>query len=335
MKTVSAYLRMSAAGGQFPIPTSEVAYNDNIVRIDRIFPLNGGKLQADGAWLQESWKIAPAWPQSLPGLAQQNNQIYMPVVGCDRNGVLNVLDNPTVQQTAADNLINLALNTRFDAPWDGVVLNLEGVPSSYKGKLSQFFYLLSYKIRLSGMGCAISVRGIAGDPGPDYDDAYSHDFRVLSQIADIVDVYCYTYWNPTNGSVINRSMAPYWWMQACIEYALGQGIPADRMSLGQGLFSKYYPNSSSNSSSDITYNQAVQLANDANVPIQWIERNGIGIARERFADLGAGHVWIHDGDTLRHGLDLVDKYGLMGMTHFTPGMGDDYHWQVIGDWKAV
>ena len=48
--------------------------------------------------------------------------------------------------------------------------------------------------------------------------------------------------------------------------------------------------------------------------------------RERWADLGAGHVWIHDGDTLSHRLALVDKYRLAGCNLFALGMGTPDIW---------
>lgn len=51
-------------------------------------------------------------------------------------------------------------------------------------------------------------------------------------------------------------------------------------------------------------------------------------------DIGKGHVWIHDGDIHRHSLDLVDEFSLIGSGVFALDMGDNYLWEVIGDWRA-
>jgi spore germination protein YaaH len=311
------------------VPTSEAAYLANLDKIDAAMPLNGGKLQADGTWLQEDWKIDPDWPQSLPGSARKAGHVYMPGVGNDRDGILTVLDDPHLQATAADNLAALATSGRFDSPWDGVYLDLEGIPSSYKEQLSDLLYLLSDRIKQAGLLAGVSIGGRTGDTGPDPDDTYTYDFSVVGEVADYVDLRCYGYWNPPP-----RSIGPYWWIEACIEYALHKGIAPGKTTLGLGNFSKYWPDSAQGASEEIPYHLAVQLVDGVDSMTEWIESNKHGLIRERFAAVGAGHVWIHDADTHRHGLNLVDQYHLLGTTLFTPGMGDDVHWQVIEAWRT-
>jgi hypothetical protein len=79
---------------------------------------------------------------------------------------------------------------------------------------------------------------------------------------------------------------------------------------------------------------AMELVSDAGATLEWIERNENGLIRERFAALGAGHVWVHDGSTHRYGLQLVDQYGLLGTSLFAPGMGDEAHWSVTAAWRS-
>jgi len=330
MKQVRASLRMCPVGGDYPAPTSEAAYLAHQNMLDSILPTNGGKLQADGTWLQEGWKLNPDWPQSLPGIARGAGQQYIPIVNNDRVGILTVLDSVELQDIAAAGLVLLARSGRFDSPWGGVLLDLEGIPSAYKDKLSDFLLILSYQLRAESIPVGISVRGIVNDPGPDYDNAYSYDFEVVAQAADFVDLRCYGYWNPTP-----RSIAPHWWVEACVQYALSQGIPAQRVYLGLGNFARYWPiTGNSGTWHNVTAEQAASLIRAANSFVQWIESNGNGLVREKYADVGEGHIWLHDGDTLRHGLDLIDEYGLGGLGLFIPGMGDESVWQAIAEWKA-
>jgi len=317
---------MAAIGGDYPAPTSEESYNANLDKLDMVYPNNGGDLQADGSWFQETWKINPDWPQSLPGIASGAGHTYMPVMTCDATGVLTVLDSPSLQQAAADGLIDLALNTRFDAPWDGVMLDLEQIPLAYQSKLSDFYRVLSEHVRGEGLELGIWTRGRTGDTGPDYENAYTNDYAVLAETADFVEMGCYGYWNP-----LPRSMAPDWWERAAIEYAIGKGILPHHLRLGCGLFSRYWVTEDTGTGQPVTYAKALELA--GGFSIDWIESNVNGTVREWYSDLGAGCLWIHDDDTLQNELTIADEYNLSGVGLFVPGMEDDGVWQVLADWR--
>ena len=77
----------------------------------------------------------------------------------------------------------------------------------------------------------------------------------------------------------------------------------------------------------------MDLLQQAGAEPEWVERNDHGLVREKRATVGAGHLWIHDGDTYRGGLDLIDKYRLRGNAIFAPGMGDPADWPIIAAWK--
>lgn len=331
MKQVLAWLRMVPVTGEYAVPTSEADYSAHVDLIDIAAPTHGGKLQADGTWLQETWKLNPAWSQVLPSQARNEGQKYIPTVSNDIAGILTVLDSPALQETAADGLVALATTGRFDSPWDGVAVDLEGIPSTYKTKLSTFYQLLSEHLRAANVPVLISVRGIASDPGPDYDSAYSQDFSVIAAAADFVDLRCYGYWNP-----LPRSTAPHWWIEACIQFALGQGVSADQIMLGLGNFARYFPDSEQPwTFYEVTHEKARALIQGAYSSSEWIEANGNGTVREWYSVVGSGHLWLHDGATLKYGLDLIDKYNLRGLSLFIPGMGNGSEWQAIGKWNMA
>lgn len=291
-------------------------------------------MQDDGTWLQEAWKLDPAWPQSLPGIAHANEQLYIPSMGNDTDGILIVLDSSALQQAAATNLVALATAGRFDSPWDGVHLDLEGIPSAYKNKLSDFLRVLSDAIRGAGLTCAISVRGKVSDPGPDYDSAYSYDFSILDEVADYVDLRLYGFWKPLDDPYQDKSVGPYWWLSDCIDYALSQGIPANKLFLAYGTFAMYYPDSAAIDSSSPTYAQALTLCNDNATYLGWVETGAYGRVREKKAILGAGHAWAHDADVARHAMGLITDNALGGLAYYIPGMEDDATWTAISDWRT-
>lgn len=329
MRKLIAWLRMMKLSGDYPVPMSDISYNNNIEHIDYALPTNGGRLQTDGSWLQEGWKFNHDFGQGLKEQAHANNQIYMPIVDNNRE-FLPLLLSPSLQVIAADNLVELATVGRFDSPWDGVMIDLEGIPSAYKKQLSDFLYLLDQRLHTAGLSVGVSVRGKVAESGDDYDNAYSYDFNVVGQVADLVDLRCYDYWEPTNGNVENRSTGPFWWVKDCIEYALSKGIPNERIYLGLTVYSNYHPEGTTNKR-NITYDNAIEIA--GNEPLNWIESNEIGIIREIKVDLPIGHIWMNDVNTLRHRLELVDDYDLVGSSIFVLGMEDERIWNLIGKWK--
>jgi hypothetical protein len=326
-KLVWGWLRMLNLSS---IPSSGAMYQAHIKDIDVAMPLNGGKLQVDGKWLQETPKLDEAWPRMLPRLARSAGQLYMPAMGNDPEGLAAVLDSVGLQDWAAEQLVTLA-QSRFDAPWDGVYLDLEGLEANYQTPMSGFLYRIAKAVKGAGLLLGVSVGGIYQDPiannSQQQQDMWG--LPVVAEVADFVDVRVYDYWSPQPYSI-----APYWWVQACIEYALSKGIRPETLSASLANFSRYWVSSSNNQTEDLTYEGAMQIIQQAGVTPQLVEQDQQGLVREKYAQIGGGHIWMHDAETYQFGLDLVDKYKLRGHAVFTPGMGDPKEWQAIGDWRA-
>jgi hypothetical protein len=323
-RTVWAWLRMFQVGNTFPIPTSEAAYRANLQHIDVAMPVNGGTLLGDGTWLQEPWKLNPQWPQDLPNMARETGHLYMPTVFNDREGVRVVMSDPELRLVAADNLVKLATEERFDAPWDGVLLDLEGIPYEFRRQMSEFLRVLADRLRTAGLRVGVSV---GGRTRAEIGDGY--ELAVVGEVADYVDLRCYGYREPPP-----LSISPYWWLEGCVRYALEEGIRPEQLLLGLGLFSKYWPDSSRRYPvAEITYESAMQLIEEAGATLGWVAHNAHGAVREHFAKIGAGEVWVHDKDTIRFGLDLADQYNLLGISPFAAGMGNAAMWEVIGRWR--
>jgi hypothetical protein len=323
---VWAWLRTFRTSGEYGIPSSEESYEAHRSLIHVAMPLNGGKLQADGSWLQEEWKIDNDWAQRLRGTVKRSGQLYLPGVFNDPEGIKVVLDNPTLMQRAAENLVRLAIE-RFDAPWDGVMLDLERIPFEYSEQLSAFLRVLTARIKGAGLLAGVSTRGRAADEGKDPPDSYTYDFSVVGEVADYVDLRCHNYWTPRP-----RSIGPLWWLEACIEYAEGKGIAADRICLGPGTFTKLWFDSDENYSEQITYDQAMDLLAKTGAKIEWVEDGPYGLVGEKFAQVGEGHFWMRDAETCARSLQVIDEHRLKGISLFAPGMEDPLQWTVVGEW---
>jgi spore germination protein YaaH len=325
-KQVFAWLRMLQVR---EVPTSEEHFTQYIDSIDVAMPLNGGVLMGDGDWLQEDYKISGPWQSNLGRQSARAGVVFMPGVGNDRDGILDVLDSPRRQEYAVERLLKLATDERVDAPWDGVYLDLEGAPYAYRSQMSGFLYRIARGVKGAGLLLGISVGGVTqqGTGTETEDDAV--DLGVAGELGDYVDLRCYDYIGPPP-----RSIAPHWWIEACIEYALKKGVRPEQMTLGLASFSQYWRDSNERSSEQMTYDMAIRLVREAGSQVEWVERDDRGLVREEFARVGRGHLWMTSERTYRNGLDFVDRYGLLGNTMFTPGMGNDTQWREIEEWRA-
>jgi len=323
MKKSTVFLRMTENTGTHPMDTSDESYELGKDSLDIVYPINGGKLKGDGTWLQEGWLINHDFPQNLRQMAIDNGQQYIPLVNSRSYMELNqVLESTALQEKAANNLAILA-TTRFDSPWDGVALNLEGTAVENEDAMSDFLYILDQRLHTAGLTIEVSLGGKVED-----DDTIftTLDFSVIGQIADIVELCVFSYSGP-----LPISIAPHWYIEKCIQYALANGIPNERIILCLGTYAKHWPNTFSNQFKSLTYQQAVEKA--AGHPSNWIERNQHGLVREIKAMLPDGFIWYHDADTHQHRLDLIDKYDLAGVGQFIAGCEDPAVWPLIKAWK--
>ena len=323
-KRMWTWLRMT--DGQ-QVPSSEADYVAHANTVDAVLPLNGGKLQADGTWLQEANKIMPRWPHRLNDLARANGQLYMPGVGNDSDGLPAVLDNPGRHARVAAELVKLATEGRYDSPWDGVFLDLEAIPGEYQQRMTRFLNVLGRAVRDAGLALGISVGATSVNNKAITDPAF--DLGVVRELADAVDLRCYDYWGP-----VPRSIGPYWWMEGVVQYALAGGLAAGKIIMGQANYSRHWPNARGGNSREMTFAQAMAFVQENGAKVEWLDTGDYGPVRERIAQIGNGYVVIHDGDTYQQGLNIIQQYGLLGSTVFVPGMGDDRHWQVISAWRA-
>jgi spore germination protein YaaH len=270
-------------------PFSDNSYQNNHSLVDAVYSFHGGSLQADGTWTEQSWKLSDEFLQDLKDPAKE----YMPCISNKKGEFEQVLDSPELQEQALDNLEQHLINS-FDWPWDGTITDFEGIPISYKNKLSKFHYLLYELLKSLGLKVSVSVRGRNND-GLDYENAYTYDFSMLADTSDIVDLRCYGYWLPKP-----RSIAPHWWIRECIEYALTCGIHRKKINLGIGLFSRHWY--SLGYWDTLTYNEALGMTD-----FEWVENNENGIVREYYGTTPEGWMWMHDARTMTDTLKLVDE----------------------------
>jgi len=333
MKQVRAWLRMTATGGDYPAPTSEADYLAHLNLIDAALPTHGGQLEADGTWTTFSLWESDEFCQALPGIARAAGHAYLPVLnpghGTVGEKLMAVLDaDQSVWEASTDQVVAMATETRFDAPWDGVIYDSIGfsrptVPD-YIERHQQFLTMMSNKVRAAGLSFGLASHG----QDLDYFTA-DLDLGLVAEIADTFDYYFMRY------RAQPPSICPYWWIVRELEAALSAGMAPSQMYLGIPNFAAYYPDGTQDLAEmhTVTHAQAVQIVGENSASIQWIEDTDDGLYLQWSAQWDNTTMWISDGDTVRPRLGLADYYGLPGMMLAMPGMGDESIWRTIADWK--
>jgi spore germination protein YaaH len=334
-KNVSAWLRMASIAGTYPIPSSEVSYFLHENRFNNVMPLNGGALDIDGTWIQDSNKLGD-FAADIYANAVSSNKIYAPVITfLNRTAGETILSSPILMQTSADNLVTLLSTRPLDSPWKAVDFDFEGVDKAYKNNMTAFCQILTNTLRNYDPNIYIStsLRGKTNDPGVDYGDAYLYDFDAVLPLFDMVNLYCYGYWNPTDGT--QRSIAPYWWIEDCIKYALAHGGSHNKIILGLVTYSKYQTTALEQPDTTITYDQAITIINTNGSSLEWIDSNVYGRVEEKVANLPIGRLWVADRDSYRNSLELVNQYDLAGHALFVLGMEDSGIWNVMDNFLGI
>jgi len=311
--------------GPYLIPTGEQSYREHGALLDAVLTTHGGILRPDsGQWVRHS-STASAFAAYLLDTARRTKQAYLPA--CipfgqnDRAAFLALLQEPERWAAIADSLVEMAL-TDLDAPWSGVLYDWPDIVADALRAQEQFVTVLSNAVRKAGLPFAVSFRGTVAA-----DESWSPSLDVLRDITDQFDCYMYIYWDKP------YSPSPFWWARASIENALWHGFKPKRIYLGLFLASWYY-DTDQKFNYWITHDQAMKVAQDSGVTVEWIEDHAAGLIREKYARIGkAGHLWIEDGDTVRARLALVDEYNLGGVMLFVLGSEAESVWDAIAEWK--
>lgn len=307
----------------------ELAYRAYAGTFDVLMPLHGGKVEPDGSWTQEPWKLNTAFALALPREARAQGQVYAPVVNesDDTDGWNTFLDSPHLWRAAVDGFLAM-YDARFDKPWHGVVFNFETTTSDRRDKLTDWIAVLARAVRSLGLDVYIHTHGRTEATDNWYDSAYAFDHAALGQIADRLIYDISGYWLP-----LPRSMAPHWYVINSLHYVVGLcRVPAPRVIANIGSYSKLIGPGGGGSGTLYSHSDALALIGDN--PARWIEANVNGILRQHRAILeDRGTMWLMNGRWVRERLPLVNRWGIDNLAIFRPAGTAPDLWPVLTAWK--
>lgn len=311
-----------------------------------------GSEQSTQAFLAHADKISIVSPQvfAFDSLGNISGQIDPRVVATAREHHVQVVPlvmNPGFNQAlmhhilvtadarrhAVESLVSLCRDNQFD----GIQFDIENVHVSDKDSLTAF--MSDAAMALHAVKCSVSaavVPRMSDDRGPtSYHQWIFDNWRGAydyAALADALDFISYmTYAQHTGGSTPGP-VAGYTWMEDCLKFALGEGVPPSKISLGIPAYSDYwFPVYNDTTGArmrgrDVSYARVNELVTQFGLSPAWDDREKSFSAAWSNAGVYE-HLWIEDARAFAAKQALVKKYKLRGYSVWLLGMEDPRLWQ--------
>ncbi|MET3507815.1 glycosyl hydrolase family 18 protein [Halalkalibacter oceani] len=201
--------------------------------------------------------------------------------------------------------------------YGGVSIDFEFIPP---GQRNDFvIFLRELKQALGALLLHVNVHSKTADI-PDNPIIGAYDYRAISQEADIVAVMTMDYGYP--GGPPNP-IAPIWWVDEVIRYALTE-IPANKLQIALPLYG-YDWLEGTNESSGLSALGAQNLALDRGAVIEF-DMTALSPHFAYWQEEGRHLVWFEDIRSYVSKYQLVDLYGLLGVTFWEVRLPFPQNW---------
>lgn len=220
------------------------------------------------------------------------------------------LKNPIAEQKAINNL--LALVEKYG--YDGLNLDLEGVPPKDRQRFTHFVAMLANTLHHYGYYLTLSVPAeTANNPQNTWSGAYS--YRKLGKIADLIMIMAYDQHgvNSQPGSIAGQR-----WVKQVVSYAT-HSMPSSKIILGIATYG--YNWTTNHGTTALSWFQAASLAK---------KYDPKHLSHFKFTKNGISHqVYYENSKTYSAKQHVVIGYDLRGIALWRLGIEDPKIWQVI------
>ncbi|KJS64711.1 MAG: hypothetical protein JL50_18760 [Peptococcaceae bacterium BICA1-7] len=202
--------------------------------------------------------------------------------------------------------------------YDGVNIDLEGIPPAYKNQYNMLLEDLSKKLKARGKLLTVAIPAKTSDTSSAWNQAY--DYRNIGRLADYVVIMSYDeHW--ITGSPGPVASLP--WVTAVMEYAV-KTIPSHKVLMGIGCYGYDWP--AGKTARAIRWKDMPGLTRYGSV--QWDNYNSV--PKLTYWQNGVKHqVWYENSYSLSIKLGLVEKYNLGGIAIWRLGFEDSSFWDTV------
>ncbi|WP_044893490.1 glycoside hydrolase family 18 protein [Bacillus alveayuensis] len=268
---------------------------------------------------------------NFPAIARANNVTLMMVVTnlekdqfSDELGRI-ILNSEELQNRLLDNIVATAKKYGFR----DIHFDMEYLRPADREAYNAFLRKAKQRFEREGwlMSTALAPKTSATQKGRWYE---AHDYRAHGQIVDFVVIMSYE-WGYSGGPPM--PVSPIGPVREVLEYAITE-MPASKIMMGQNLYGydwtlPYVPGGPY--ARAISPQQAIQLADEYNVPIQYDTRAQAPHFNYRDKAGKEHKVWFEDARSIQAKFNLVKELGLRGVSYWKLGLSFPQNWLLITD----
>lgn len=252
--------------------------------------------------------------------------------GFDQEMVHKLLTDTSAQDRALSMMKEYAERYNFD----GWQFDFENIRTTDRDRYTAFCQRASRIFEEAGLEFSIAMVPRDRDvPGPTSYHRWIYknwrgpfDLKALADTADFLSIM--TYDQHTRGTTPGPiSGVP--WVESIIQFALDQGVPAEKLSLGIPLYSghwqPYYSEESGAGATrnGVTYESATRLLERHDAELRWNETQQVHHTKWMHGGVYE-YLFVEDQRSFRKKLDLVRKYDLRGFSAWRLGQEDPAIW---------
>lgn len=251
----------------------------------------------------------------------------VPMVSNDGDGELlhNVLASPPARLHAIQATVSLVLQNRYD----GVHLDLEGLPSSDREAVVTFVRAIAEPLRAQGKLVTMALPAKTHETTTGWAGPY--DYRALGEVCDLVTVMAYDYRVPASDP---GPVAPLRWVEAVARYTVTQ-IPPRKVLLGVPFYGYDWNRQTGAPGRTLSYERALAIAAQPGASLAFDPEAQTFTLRYQDGNGHPHEAWFEDGNSLAAKLALARRYGLAGFAAWRLGLEDPGVWSAIAAASAA
>jgi spore germination protein YaaH len=275
-------------------------------------------------------------------IAEEHGIKVMPLIvnrGFSQDLLHEVVSNPESRRRSIEMMLAYAEKYGLD----GWQFDLEGLHISDRDAFTQYFRETAEALHRAGLQLSAAlVHNIEEVGGPTPYHLYlfenwraGYDVRALAEIGDFLSIM--TYDQHTRRTPPGPVASPKW-MEQVVQYMIGEGVPASKISLGIPTYSVYWhadytqERGGFSNGRQVGYNWVEHLLGKYRATPIWDASSGCHYARWENGG-NYEYLYIEDGRSLDLKLDIVDQFKLRGVSVWVLGREASNFWSTLNEYN--
>ena len=265
---------------------------------------------------------------NFPAIAREHRNVLMMVINNQEQDQFNdelgriLLNDIAIQDKFLDNIVATAHRYGFK----DIHFDFEYLRPADREAYNRFLRKAKNRFSREGwfMSTALAPKTSATQKGKWYE---GHDYKAHGQISDFVVIMTYE-WGYSGGPAM--AVSPIDQVKRVLDYAVTE-MPSNKILMGQNLYGYDWtlPFTPGTVAKAVSPQQAIQLAAQHNVPIEYDTKAQAPHFRYRSGDGKQHEVWFEDARSIQAKFNLIKTMNLRGMSYWKLGLAFPQNWLLI------